>query len=122
MDIDTEQTNNWIFLRGKLAQPPIERELPSGDTILSFRLTVERPAGERAKVDSLECAAVRPRVRRTLGRAEPGDLLEIEGSLHRRFWRGATGTASRYEVRVDVARVTSGRRSGASKARTLASA
>ena len=121
MDIDTDQTNNWIFLRGALAQPPRERELSGSGIVVSFRLTVERPAGERSKSDSVECVATSARVRRTLNRASPGDVLEIQGSLQRRFWRAAVGTQSLCEVSVESLRVRSGRRSGASKAQTLVS-
>jgi single-strand DNA-binding protein len=101
---------NQVFLRGRLATEPVGRQLPSGDELAMFRLTVPRPNGERIRVDSLECTTVRARVRRTLARAEPGDELEVRGSLHRRFWRGATGPASRYEVAVATARISTRRR------------
>jgi single-strand DNA-binding protein len=114
--------NNQVFLRGRLAAEVQCRELPSGDEISVFRLVVERPPGERARVDSLDCAASSARVRRVLSRAVAGDELELTGALHRRFWRGPSGTASRYEVQVDTAKLTSRRRSGASPARTRASA
>lgn len=99
---------NVVFLRGRLAADPVEKQLPSGDVLLSFRLTVERPpsrqATGRARVDSLECVAVKAVARRTVSRAAPGDELEVEGSLQRRFWRGPAGPASRYAVSVDVVR------------------
>jgi single-strand DNA-binding protein len=124
MEINEEKTNNAVFLRGRVSQPPIERDLPSGDTIVSFRLIVDRPPGERGVIDTIECAALRPRVRRTVSRAGPGDVLEVEGRLHRRFWRGGPGgTSSRCEVRVEAVRlISSDRRSGASRVRTPASA
>jgi single-strand DNA-binding protein len=119
--LDATQTN-LVFLRGRLAAGVDDRTLPSGDVITGFRLTVDRPAGEPGKVDSLDCATVRSRVRRTLQRATPGDVIEVEGSLRRRFWRGPAGLASRYEVRVETARlVNSGRRNGAAAGRTPAS-
>ncbi|MDQ6851500.1 MAG: single-stranded DNA-binding protein [Actinomycetota bacterium] len=77
--------------------------MPSGDELCDFRLTVPRPPGERAKIDSIDCASTNARVRRSLAASAPGDLLEVTGSLHRRFWRSASGLASRYEV--DVKRV-----------------
>lgn len=114
---------NQVFLRGRLADSAIFRELPSGDVLAVFRVTVARPAGDRARVDSIECASVKPKVHRTLSRAEAGDELEVAGSLHRRFWRTPTGPASRYAVDVDSVRLTkAGRRDGASRARTRASA
>jgi single-strand DNA-binding protein len=97
------------------------RDLPSGDVLAVFRLTVARPPGERARVDSIECATVKSRVQKTLTRASAGDELEVMGSPHRRFWRTPSGPASRYAVDVDTVRLTkAGRRGGASRDRTPA--
>ena len=50
---------NEVQLTGRLPTSPQARELPSGDTIWSFRLVVRRPEdpGRRASVDTVECAA-----------------------------------------------------------------
>ena len=121
-DIDPD-VDNWVFLRGRLADDPVARELPSGDVLTVFRLTVARPEGDRGRVDSLECSTVKARARRSLDRAEPGDQLEITGSLRRRFWRTAAGPASRYAVDVDTVKLLrAGRSGGATRARTPASA
>ena len=121
-DIDPD-VDNWVFLRGRLADDPVARELPSGDVLTVFRLTVARPEGERGRVDSLECSTMKARARRSLERAEPGDQLEITGSLRRRFWRTAAGPASRYAVDVDTVKLLrAGRSGGATRARTPASA
>lgn len=120
---DENGPTNQVFLRGRLADTPVFRELPSGDVLAVFRVTVARPTADRARVDSIECASVKPKVHRTLARAEAGDELQVSGSLHRRFWRTATGPASRYTVDVDSVRLTkAGRRDGASRARTRVSA
>lgn len=105
--------DNTVILRGILAAKSEARELPSGDQLMSFRLTVARPPGERTRVDSIDCATTNTRVLRCLGRASPGDRLELTGSLHRRFWRSTNGVASRYEVTVSTARLTRRRRSDA---------
>jgi single-strand DNA-binding protein len=102
-----ETSANRVFLRGRLAAEPVEKELPSGDLLLVFRLTVPRPADERVRVDSIECVTSRPRARRTLGKAVAGMELEVEGSLRRRFWRAPTGPASRYAVDVAAVRISS---------------
>lgn len=101
--------DNQVFLRGRLATEVTVRELPSGDELCAFRLTVTRPPGGRGKVDSVDCSTTRTRVRRTLQRAQAGDVLEVSGSLRRRFWRGAAGLSSRYEVEIASARLTARR-------------
>jgi single-strand DNA-binding protein len=117
------RTDNEVFLRGRLAATPAFRDLPSGDVLAVFRVTVTRPASDRARVDSIECTTVRARPHRTLAKADPGDELELVGSLHRRFWRTPTGPASRYAVEVESIRlVKPGRRGAASRGRTPASA
>jgi single-strand DNA-binding protein len=115
--------DNQVFLRGRLAAAAEFRALPSGDVLAVFRVTVARPASDRSRVDSIECASARIRVHRSLERAEPGDEIEVSGSLHRRFWRSPTGLASRYAVDAEKVRLTRpGRRGAASRARTRASA
>jgi single-strand DNA-binding protein len=120
---------NEVYLRGRLADDPVEKELPSGDVLVVFRLTVPRPPSDRVRVDSIECVTSRARPRRTLAKAQPGMELEVEGSLRRRFWRAPNGPASRYAVDATTVRISSrrladppaGRRAGASPARTPAS-
>jgi single-strand DNA-binding protein len=92
---------NVVRLRGRLGAV-LERQLPSGDILLSFRLVVDRPDdhGSGARVDTLDCAVVRAPLRRKLARWDAGDMVEVEGSLRRRFFRAAQGAASRYEVEV----------------------
>ncbi len=74
-----------------------QRELPSGDVLVTARVVVARPEGG---VDTLDCAIWPARLRRkVLGWAE-GSQVELDGSLRRRFWRTPAGAASRYEVHV----------------------
>ena len=103
--------DNHVFLRGVLAEVPRVRKMPSGDELCSFRLTVPRPKGSfgRTRVDSIECATTRLAVRKAAVRVVPGDVLEVTGSLRRRFWRTGSGSAtSRYEVDVVTARKAKG--------------
>jgi single-strand DNA-binding protein len=114
--IDDLEVDNVVFLRGRLAALPVARELPSGDEVLTFRLTVDRPtddADPRSRVDSIDCATMAARPRRCIERAEPGERLEVRGALHRRFWRSAGALGSRYEVVVNSARVSRRRQSDA---------
>ena len=99
---------NEVRLRGRLGAAPEQRVLPSGDTVVSFRLVVDRPvrptaSGSSARVDTLDCTAFRADVRRRCLRWAAGDVVEVEGSLRRRFFRAAGGAASRYDVEVVAA-------------------
>jgi single-strand DNA-binding protein len=109
----TSSEDNHVFLRGRLAAAPVVREMPSGDELYSFRLTIPRPPGSRVRVDSIECSTTRLRVRRSLERGEPGDQFEVTGSLRRRFWKSPTGPASRFEVEVSSARISARQQNGA---------
>lgn len=97
---------NEVHLVGRLAAAPVRRELPSGDVLTSFRLVVARDRPRRGgttrtpTIDALDCAAWRKDVQRMLDRLDPGDVVEVHGSLRRRFWRGAAGPVSRSEVEV----------------------
>lgn len=97
---------NEVLLVGRLAAEPQERELPSGDVLAAFRLVVDRPptsraaGGRGASVDTLDCVARAPALRRAAQGWRPGDVLEVQGALRRRFFRTAVGTGSRYEVEV----------------------
>jgi single-strand DNA-binding protein len=100
---DAEPAVNQVVLRGRVSGAPEARELPSGSEVVGVRITVRRDRttmtkGSRQKVDWLDCTAWSAAARRTLGRWEVGDLVEIEGSLRRRFPRG--GGVSRVEVEV----------------------
>lgn len=102
------QENNTVRLVGRVSQVPEERELPSGDLVSTFRVIVPRQAGRgdrpRPTVDALECAAWTPSCRRTVRTLQPDDVVEVTGSLRRRFFAGATGRVSRVEVEVTRAK------------------
>ena len=102
------EARNEVVLVGRVSGVPEERELPSGDVVVTFRLVVDRPpqsrARSRAVVDALECSAFRADVRRRALAWAPGDVIHVEGALRRRFWRSAAGPASRGEIEVERAR------------------
>ena len=94
---------NEVHLQGRLSGEVVERVLPSGDELVSFRVVIERREGG---VDTIDCVAFRADVRRKVRRWASGDLLALDGSLRRRFWKGGAGVASRTEVEVtSIARV-----------------
>lgn len=87
---------NQVRLRGRWAGA-VQRELPSGDELVTARLVVPRPG---PGVDTIDCALWRGDLRRRALRVPDGTNVEIDGSLRRRFWRTPSGAASRYEVEV----------------------
>jgi single-strand DNA-binding protein len=104
---------NQVHLGGRLAAAPVAVVLPSGDELVTLRLVVPRPPGpgrarsRAATVDTVDCSVWPAALRRTVSRWQPGDLIEVEGSLRRRFWRGpGGGPQSRYDVEVVRARRT----------------
>jgi single-strand DNA-binding protein len=91
---------NDVLLRGKLSAQAELRTLPSGDTLITFRLVVRRPE-PRARgqsVDVLSCITYDRALQRRAAAWQPGDVIEVEGALQRRFWRTGAGTASFCEV------------------------
>jgi len=91
---------NDVVLRGRVSAPAELRELPSGDRLVTFRLVVRRPE-PRARgqsVDVLTCITYDRGLQRRVAAWEPGDVVEVEGALQRRFWRTPSGTASICEV------------------------
>ncbi len=94
--------HNGVTLVGRLAKVT-ERDLPSGDTLVAFRLIVDRPPRSRGpsgrvRVDAIECSAYVASVRRRVLGLEEGATVEVSGSLRRRFWRSGTGPMSVIEV------------------------
>ena len=99
---------NEVRLVGRVSAAPEERVLPSGDAVWTFRVVVERPdvpARRRQRVDALECAAWSARARRSVRTWSAGDVVEVVGSLHRRFFRSGGAVASRVEVEMSSGRV-----------------
>jgi single-strand DNA-binding protein len=100
---------NEVRLTGRVSGNPEEREMPSGDVVVLFRLVVPRPAGrgsasargarrKAVTVDTIDIACWSARTRRAALRLREGETAEVSGSLHRRFFRAGGGAVSRYEV------------------------
>ena len=103
--MSTDQTpSSSVTMLGRVTAPPEERTLPSGDALVTFRLSVpRRPTplgrGSRQTSDWVDCVAAAARVRRAASTWSVGDEVEVDGVLRRRFLRGATGSGgSRLEV------------------------
>ena len=60
----------------------------------------------REGVDTLDIAAWSAKSRRTALTLVADEWIEISGAIHRRFWRGAGGLASRWQVEaVEISRI-----------------
>ena len=106
-----QEARNEVVLVGRLSGSPEERELPSGDVLMTWRLVVGRPPGRRppdgvrtVTVDTLDCVAWTAGLRRSARTLADGDVVEVHGALRRRFWRAGAGAASRCEVEVAAVR------------------
>jgi single-strand DNA-binding protein len=95
---------NDLVLRGRVSQEAVEKELPSGDKVVEFRLIVTRD--KQSGVDTLDIGAWSSKARRTALTLTPDQWVEVSGSIHRRFWSGPTGLASRWQVEaVEITRI-----------------
>lgn len=106
---------NEVRLVGRLTAEPVVVELPSGDALVTFRVSVQRgaapgnpaPAGRTTgqRVDSVPCTAWSARLRRSIAAWRPGDLVEVSGSVRCRFYQAGGATRSRVEVEATAARI-----------------
>ena len=87
---------NRVDLVGRISGKPAEKKLPSGDLVVEFRLVIDRD--DRDGVDTLDIAAWKSQLRRRALSLEPEDWVGIKGVLRRRFWKGASGVSSRWQV------------------------
>ena len=117
--VDRTAPRNEVVLVGRVPAAPEERELPSGDRLVSWRVVVGRgpgrrpPEGVRATtVDTLDCVAWTASARRAAAALQPEDVVEVRGALRRRFWRAGAGAASRCEVEATSVRRVNRRRRG----------
>ncbi|MFT7598517.1 MAG: hypothetical protein ACI8TP_001438 [Acidimicrobiales bacterium] len=101
-----EETNtgghlNWVVLAGEVRATPQQKVLPSGDHLMSFDLRVPSSEGPRQSipVSWIGKATKVPRI-------EGGADVVVIGEIRRRFYRGASGLASRIDVR--ASRVVAG--------------
>jgi single-strand DNA-binding protein len=95
---------NDLVLRGRVSQEAVEKKLPSGDKVVEFRLIVTRD--KQSGADTLDIGAWSSKTRRTALTLTPDQWVEVSGSIHRRFWSGPAGLASRWQVEaVEITRI-----------------
>jgi single-strand DNA-binding protein len=102
--VEEDYSLNDVLLRGRVSKAAIEKELPSGDKVVEFRLIVSRE--KQPGVDTLDIASWSAKSRRTALTLNPDEWIEITGSIHRRFWSAPTGLASRWQVEaLEISRI-----------------
>jgi hypothetical protein len=95
-------TVNLAVLRGVCPNPPEVRMLGSGRRLATLAL---RTHGPGARATSVPVTVWEPPA--WLEAVGPGEELVVVGSVHRRFFRTATGSAAKAEVEASyVARAT----------------
>jgi single-strand DNA-binding protein len=88
---------NVVVLIGRLARPAQSRQLPSGDVLVEYQLTVPR-AGQRAE----NVPVVWERPPASAGDHDVDAEVVVVGRVRRRFFRSGGRTESRTEVVADV--------------------
>jgi single-strand DNA-binding protein len=99
---------NEVVLVGRMSQAAEGQVLPSGSELWKFRVIVGRPPSpaSRVTVDALDCVVWKKQPARAVMKWEKDDLVEVKGSLRRRFFAPAGGgRVSRCEVEVASARL-----------------
>lgn len=96
VELDSELALNDVLLRGRVSSLAVEKELPSGDKVMEFRIVIARSDGEG--FDTIDISAWSSKLRRTAGSLKNDQWVEVSGSIKRRFWRGAAGLASRWQI------------------------
>ena len=103
-DIEEDYSLNDLLLRGRVSQEAIEKELPSGDKVVEFRLIVSRE--KQSGVDTLDIGAWSAKARRVALTLTADEWIEVSGSIHRRIRSAPTGLASRWQVEaVEITRI-----------------
>ena len=93
MTANEPMTTNLVVLIGRLARPAEARELPSGDRLVAYELTVDRP-GERAETVPVVWMGAPA----SAGDHDVDERIVVVGRVRRRFFRTGAGTQSRTEV------------------------
>ena len=92
---EVDYSLNDVALRGWVTTIASERELPSGDLVVQFRIAITRPEGG---VDTIDLESWSAKTRRSALSLKDGEWVEITGAIRRRFWNNGAGLASRWQV------------------------
>jgi single-strand DNA-binding protein len=94
---DVAEMTNLVVLVGRLARPAEQKELPSGDRLVAYEVTVARPGARAEGVPVVWLGAPT-----SAADHDVDDVVLVIGRVRRRFFRAAGVTQSRTEVVADV--------------------
>ena len=80
-EIEEDYSLNDVLLRGRVSQEAVEKQLPSGDKVVEFRLIVSRDG--QSGVDTLDIASWSAKSRRSALSLVADEWVDISGSIHR---------------------------------------
>lgn len=83
---------NLALLRGRLSSPPGRRDLPSGEVVHTFEVTIREEGRPTVSVPVVLEGAAAP------AGLDEGTEVVVIGRVRRRFFRAGSATASRTEV------------------------
>jgi single-strand DNA-binding protein len=92
---------NLVVLRGRTANTPALRDLPSGSVVAQFDVVTPVLVADRAHTSAVPVAWADPRPS-DLARVGEGIDIVVIGTVRRRFFRVAGATQSRTEVVADA--------------------
>ncbi|MFC4565321.1 single-stranded DNA-binding protein [Nocardiopsis mangrovi] len=98
---DSTGHRNDVMLAGRVTAEPAVRELPSGDHLVTWRISITRPPAERRPnqpADPITCVSFLESMQDATRGWRIGDIVGVHGSLRRRFWRTPGGSTSVIEV------------------------
>lgn len=101
-------TTNQVTVVGRLSRAAEQRSLPSGDSLVTFRIIVDRPPAalkrSKQKVDTFECVVWTARLRNSVTKLAGGEFVEVKGQLRRRFSRINGSPASFVSIEAEEVR------------------
>jgi single-strand DNA-binding protein len=101
-----ESAVNEVRLVGRVSRDPLRRLLPGGGELWTFRVVVPRVTSARrglaprALVEALDCSVWTGRVQRQVRTVRAGDVIEVRGSIRKRFVPSPRRTDPRVEIEV----------------------
>ena len=93
--IEKDVSLNQVKLRGRISGEKREKVLPSGDSVVEFRLIVKR---DDEGYDTLDIAAWKAAIRKRALSLYDQEWVEVSGVIRRRFWNSPGGLSSRWQV------------------------